>query len=198
MKQGVFAALALVLLAGVLAVFWIGGVIMGRSGTDSYTGGAPVDYVIILGCRLDGREPGRCLEERVKTAAEYLRKHPFAMAVCSGGQGEDEEISEAEAIANALKKRGISAGRIILEDQSHSTYENFQKSKEILDRRKGGEPYQVSFVTNDFHVYRSRLLAEEIGFSSPAAVSAKTPASLYYTNLLREIAAVAATWCGYR
>ena len=197
-KNGLFAALALVLLAGVLAAFWIGGIIMGKSASDTSAKSEPIDYVIILGCRLDGEEPGRCLDERIKAAAKYLRAHPWAMAVCSGGQGDDEVISEAEAISRALQKRGIPARRILKEDQSHSTYENFYNTKKILDQRKDGQPYQVAFVTNDFHVYRSRRLAEYVGFHNPAAVSAKTPSALFYPNLLREICSVVLSWIRYQ
>lgn len=197
-KNGWIAVVGLVLLTGVLAVFWIGGIIMGNSASDTSGKNSPVDYVVVLGCRLEGEEPGRCLEERVKTAAKYLKKHPFAMAVCSGGQGDDEVISEAEAISRALQKKGIPARRILKEDQSHSTFENFSNTKKILDERKGGNPYQIAFVTNDFHVYRSRRLAAYVGFQNPVAVSAKTPAALFYPNLLREICSVVVSWIRFR
>lgn len=158
----------------------------------------PPDYLVILGCRLEGEEPGSCLEERVKAAAKYLKAHPWCMAVASGGQGADEVISEAEAISRALQKRGIPERRILKEEASTSTYENFLFTKQLLDERKGETPYHIAFVTNDFHIYRSRKMAEYVGFLSPVAVSAKTSAMNFYLNFLREIFAVAVSFLRYR
>lgn len=197
-KQILAVILSLVILVGVLSAFWIGGVILGNAGSDTAAFNQPPDYLIIPGCRLEGSEPGICLEERVKAAAKYLREHPWCMAVASGGQGADEEISEAEAISRALQKRGIPARRILKEERSTSTYENFLFTKQLLDERKGDLPYYIAFVTNDFHVYRCRNTASYVGFVNPVAVSVKSSARTFYPNFPREIAAVAAYWLRYR
>ncbi len=197
-KKGLFAGIAVILLIFALAVYWIGGIIMEDSSSDSTAKKESVDYLLILGCRLDGKEPGKCLDKRIDEAVRFLRERPWTMAVCTGGQGEDEVISEAEAISRALQRRGIHKRRILLEDKSTSTYENFAFTKEILDKRKGETPYQIAFVTNDFHVYRARRMAQYVGFSDPIAVSGKVEAGLFYPNFAREIAAVINSWIRYR
>lgn len=197
-RNVVCVIIALLVLAAVLAAFWIGGIVMSRSSSDARAAGEPVDYVVILGCRIDGREPGRCLASRIDTAAEFLKKHPMTMAVCAGGQGSDEEISEAEAISLALQRRGIPPRRILKEDQSRSTYENLFNTKRLLDDRTQGRSYRIALVTNDFHIYRSRRLAEYVGFFNPVAISAPTPTILFYQNFLREICAVVVSWIRYR
>ena len=53
--------------------------------------------VVVLGAALRGEQPSRMLAERLKTAATYLRDHPESSCVVSGGQNDDEIISEAEA-----------------------------------------------------------------------------------------------------
>ena len=58
--------------------------------------------VIVLGCQVRGTEPSLTLQRRVDAAADYLRAHPQARCVASGGQSDDEEISEAECIRAAL------------------------------------------------------------------------------------------------
>ena len=118
--------------------------------------------------------------------------------VCSGGQGRDEVISEAEAISRELIRRGVPKRRIVIEDKSKSTYENVYNSKEILDKRTEGREYRVAIVTNNFHVYRSRWMAEYAGFSNPMTLSAKTPTTLFYQSIFREICATIVSWIKYK
>lgn len=192
MKHNIFLTiLASLFLFGILVAFWIGGTIMANSASDTPAFHQPPNYLIILGCRLEGEAPGSCLSERIDTAAEYLHAHPDCMAVASGGQGPDEATTEAEAIARALEEQGIAPARILKEDRSTSTLENFCYAKELLDKTAKDEPYFIAFVTNDFHVYRARKLAEKAGFSNPIAVSAQSSAINFYPNFLREILAVA-------
>lgn len=199
MKKNIFlAVVAAIILIAVLAVFWIGGIIMGASESVSSASAEEPKYIVILGGSLEGKKPGRCLENRIEVAAKWLKEHPEAKAVCSGGQGADEEISEAEAISKALWKKGIAKKRIILEEKSTSTYENFAFTKTLLDRKEMGKPYKIAFATNEFHIYRSKRLAEYVGFEKPVAISAPTPGDLFYQNFLREIAAVVVSWVKHR
>lgn len=55
--------------------------------------------VIVLGCQVRGTEPSLTLQRRVDAAADYLRAHPQARCVASGGQSDDEEISWRSASA---------------------------------------------------------------------------------------------------
>jgi hypothetical protein len=52
-------------------------------------------YVIVLGCGVNGTEPSLSLRYRIDAACEYLTAHPDAVAVLSGGQGPDEDMTEA-------------------------------------------------------------------------------------------------------
>lgn len=199
MKKQIFRVIAAILVfAVVLAAFWVGGMIMGGSKSDTAAFDRTPNYLVILGCRLYGEEPSVCLTERIDAAAEYLKEHPLCMAVASGAQGEDEAISEAEAISRALQEKGIPKKQILKEEQSTSTYENFLFTKQLLDEREGEKPYFIAFVTNDFHVYRARKMAEYVGFQTPIAVSAVSSATVFYPHFLREIAAVAAYWYQFR
>ena len=177
-----------------LAAFWIGGVILSASGSDTPAFDRQPDYLLILGCRLEGENPGTCLTERIAVAAEYLKEHPQCIAVASGGQGADEVISEAEAISRALQKHGIVKERVLKEEQSTSTYENFLFSKQLLDDYEKEKPYDIAFVTNNFHVYRARKLATKAGFENPIAVSASSSVFTFYPYFLREIVAVPVSW----
>ena len=90
--------------------------------------------VVVLGAALRGEQPSRMLAERLKTAAAYLRDHPESSCVVSGGQNDDEIISEAEAMKRYLVGLGIEESRIYLEDRSTNTEENLRMSRDVVER----------------------------------------------------------------
>ena len=82
-KTVILSVISVIVLVAILAVYWIGGVIMGNSSKSDPKLGESVDYVIVLGCRRDGEKPGVCLNERVNVATEYLKKNTTSLAVGS-------------------------------------------------------------------------------------------------------------------
>ena len=130
--------------------------------------------VVVFGCqvRADGALSSH-LSSRVKKAAEVLNEAPDAICIASGGQGEDEPTSEAEAIKNALVRRGIDADRIYLEDRSTSTIENLRFTLERLEEL-GYKRDECSFifVSSRFHTPRIYLLADRFGVSDCGTASA--------------------------
>ncbi len=127
------------------------------------------DYVIILGAQVRGTEPSKTLNMRIQTAKEYLTANPDSIAICSGGQGQGEEISEAECIANKLIESGIDSSRILLENQSTNTVENLAFSKALIEDSGAS----VVLVTSDFHMFRALKIAAHQGFTNITPCSAK-------------------------
>ena len=119
----------------------------------------PADAAIVLGAGVNGTTPSMVLQTRIDAAARYLQANPDIPAVLSGGRGPGENISEAQAMFNALTARGIDPARLILEEQSANTRQNLQNSLPLLEERGfdscGG---RVAIVTNDFHMARVTLL----------------------------------------
>ena len=143
------------------------------------------EYLIILGASLDGDQPGLTLQQRLQVGLTYLEENPDVDVIVTGGQGADETITEAEAMASYLKQNGISANRIILEENSHSTMENFKFSADILKQHGKVQPIKIVFVTSNFHLPRATMLADRNGFIS-GRIPAPTPVNLLPANLLRE------------
>jgi uncharacterized SAM-binding protein YcdF (DUF218 family) len=143
------------------------------------------DYLIILGANVKGTVPSSVLQSRIDTAVIYLKKNPKTIVIASGGKGSGEEISEAEAIKRELIKRGINKSRILLENQSTSTYENIKFSKKLLPRNaKTGV-----IVTNEFHLYRSLLIANNQHLHV-YGLAAKTPLLAIPRSYIREYMAI--------
>ena len=126
----------------------------------------PADAVIVLGAGVNGETPSLMLQSRINAAAEYLNAHPDIPAVLSGGQGNGENITEAECMRRQLTAMGIGESHLLLEERSTSTAENFAFSKELL-RQAGIDPETavVAVVTNDFHCFRAHLIAQREGLT---------------------------------
>lgn len=148
-----------------------------------------INAVIVLGCRVKGEAPSSMLYERTRTAYELLCEYPEAVAVVSGGQGSGEDISEAEAMRRMLSEWGIEERRIIKEDKSTSTAENFNNSAEIL--RELGIAENVAIVTSEFHQYRASLYAKRSGLENTGHYSGGTAVSHLLNYWIREWAALA-------
>ena len=175
-----------------IGVFTVFGIRMGMAANTAPPENA--DAVLVLGAALKGKEPSDTLARRLDTAMEYAQRNPEAVIVVSGGQGPQEEIPEAQAMRDYLVARGIDEGRILMEDQSTSTHQNFANSKKILDGRFGEGNYSSVFVTNDYHILRGYLNAEAVGMTDVHGLAWRT---LLYTappSYMRESLALLATY----
>ncbi len=152
-------------------------------GAAKKPGGSP-KAAVVLGCKVRGTVPSLMLSRRIEKAYEMLMQYPEMIAVVSGGQGSNEDISEAECMAVELKRRGIPAERIVREDKSTSTSENLRFSKALLEER--GITGEILIVTDGFHERRAQLLAKYEGLPQTAAASAYTSWYLMPTYVVRE------------
>lgn len=122
------------------------------------------DYLMILGAGLRGSKISTSLLYRLETAIDYNKLYPDVKIIVSGGQGPDEDISEAKAMKDYLIKNGIDENLIISEDKSTNTYENFLFTKELLMSESEKDDITVTVISNNFHMYRAKYLGKLVGF----------------------------------
>ena len=109
------------------------------------------------------------------------------MLVMSGGQGADEEVPEADAMAAYALTRGVTGEQMLLERDSTTTRENLLYSARLLAQH--GEVRRVAVVTNSFHAFRAALLMRAIGLPG-YAVGSRTARYYWPTAVLREYVAI--------
>lgn len=127
------------------------------------------DYLIVLGAAIYGETPSLSMVERCDAAIKYLKANPSCTAIVSGGQGNDEVVSEAEIMKRLLRKGGISPDRICVEDKSFSTYENINNSSALFI-----EPGASAAVcTSEYHIFRAKLIGRKLGLEL-SGIPAKT------------------------
>lgn len=142
-----------------------------------------IDTMIVLGAKVNGTEISNTLKLRLDKAIEYYNKHKSVNIIVSGGQGNDENITEALAMKNYLISNGVNSNNIIEENKATTTLENIIYSKKILDNinNKG----KVLIVTSDYHLFRGRLIASILGIENEGICSTSSISGrLYY--MIRE------------
>ena len=158
-----------IIIAAALAVFLIGEAVICTGAFERPADG--LDCIIVLGAKVNGTSPSGALTQRIWAAADYLSKNPDCICIASGGQGDDEGMSEAQCIKDNLIALGIEETRIILEDRATNTRTNIIYSLELLP--EGVE--KIGLVTNDFHIFRALATARNISnlefYGIPAASS---------------------------
>jgi len=178
-------ALWIVSFAAVMAL------IFSRAGGDAQTNAGAA---ILFGAGLDGDRPSAVLRSRLDKAGQWLRENPDAFIIVSGGQGAEETDTEARVMARELVKAGISPQRILAEEQALDSEQNVGFSREILGDIGYDGP--VALITNEFHLYRVKLLAAQAGLE-PVGVPAETPyLYLKVTYFLREYFSLLACFAG--
>ena len=134
------------------------------------------DVIIVLGSGLIGDKVPPLLAQRLtkaKTIYEQFEGRP--KLIVSGGQGADELISEAEAMANYLKEQRVPQEDILIENRSRTTFENLTFSKAILEDQGLGKTVLV--VTNSFHALRAGVFMRRLKIPG-RSVGSKT--AFYY------------------
>lgn len=115
-----------------------------------------VDYIVVLGNKLQKDKPSEALINRLDEALELSAVFPEAMLLVSGGVTSGNSLSEAEVMKQYLVSHGVEKKRILTEDHSRNTRENIQFSKEMI-----GDGNTIIIVTNSFHMPRSLLIARD-------------------------------------
>ncbi len=149
-----------------------------------------VDVVIVLGAKVMlGRHTS--MVERTRRGAELVKNGQAGYLLLTGGQGSDEDRSEASAMAELATGFGVPREKLILEDKSRNTRENALFSARICHER-GWQ--KVIIVSDTFHLWRARRNFQHENltvYTSPALQS--DPSRHWYEctpMVLREEAAI--------
>lgn len=122
--------------------------------TDTET---PVSAMVIFGAGVNGTTPSLSLLSRLEAALDYIEARPgesFPIVV-SGCQGEGEDVSEAECMADWLVSRGVPADRVLLEDRARNTRENVRCSMALLSERGVDVSGSIAFCSSGYHLCRA-------------------------------------------
>ncbi len=148
------------------------------------------EYLMVLGGNVLGADtPSPQLLARMKSAAEYLKENTECFVIpCGGCFRPEQKKSEAKIIADYLIGQGVDEKRLILEDKSTTTFENFEFALKIIENHSQKSISQVNtaFLSSDYHIFRASKIAECCGFDKIGKVSSPT-AENKASRYLREL-----------
>ena len=151
---------------------------------------AEAEYLVVLGAKVRDDGPSVSLWDRINAAADYLKAHEDTIAIVSGGQGEDEPITEAQCMHDELVKLGIDESRIWMEDKATSTDENMRFSLDLIEEKTGTRPEKLAILSSEYHLYRSSLMAKKLGIEFVGVPAKTSRLSQLVNHAMREVAGV--------
>ena len=149
-------AFTVVLVLGLLVVGTTEAIIIQKSFGDPRES---VDYVVVLGAKVNKHGPSVSLWDRICGAYEYAVDHPDTILILSGGQGTDEPITEAECMYRELVELGVDPKRLRMEDEATSTWENLKFSLDLIEEETGTRPAKIGVLSSEYHLFRASLFA---------------------------------------
>ena len=150
-----------------------------------------VDAIVVMGAaQYDGR-PSPQLAARLDHAVSLWNDGLAPVVIVTGGNQEGDRFTEASTSAAYLVERGVPSAAIVQEDAGSTTHDSLDRARALVDE----SVETVLIVTDPYHALRSKLTAEEVGFTayvSPAPDSVVVGA----TELRRELAEAAGVAVG--
>jgi uncharacterized SAM-binding protein YcdF (DUF218 family) len=143
-------------------------------------------FILILGSGTPNCQVSKTLAARLDVGLKMAQFQPLAKVMVSGGQDFGLKCTEGQVMAEYLRVKGLDSARIVLEERSTSTFENFKFSLPIMQALGFQLTDTLLVVTSDFHTLRARYVAYNAGFTSVASASAPMPLYARYTAWLRE------------
>ena len=166
------------ILAACGVVFLFGKIVAG--GMIPTPGGA--ENAIVLGLALQNGQPTEDLISRVDTAAEYSREYPYSTLILTGGNPNENGMTEAAVMRELLIERGVAADRMVLEDKAATTIDNFKNTAQIASTTS-----PIVLITSDYHMDRASRTAEDAGFSYVMKRPAPSSKVEYVANVMWEV-----------
>jgi uncharacterized SAM-binding protein YcdF (DUF218 family) len=131
------------------------------------------DAAIVLGAAMWGKDLSPVFRERVNHSIDLYRNRKVRKIIFTGGRGNNNEPTESAAARRYALENGVSLEDILIEESSHTTYENLFYAKQLADANR---LKKVLIVSDPMHMKRAVLMAKDLGLE---AYPSPTPTTRY-------------------
>ena len=133
--------------------------------------------IVVLGARVEASgQAAPALQRRAEKGAELYRLGVAPLLIFSGGVA-GTLPSEASVAREIAVKLGVPREACVVEENSHSTFQNAQLTAPLLRERKIDE---VVLVSDGYHLLRARLQFAREGIQVQAVASERSLSSSDY------------------
>ena len=137
------------------------------------TSNARADAAVVLGAAVWTDQVSPVFKERINHAINLYRVGQVHKLIFTGGQGNPGEPTESAAARDYALQSGVPASDILIEEKSHTTYENIIYAKQLADAHG---IHNVLIVSDPLHMKRAMTMAEDAGLVAEAS---PTPSTRY-------------------
>lgn len=169
MFGGLVRALGWVAVFVGLLVLLIGALVIEQGRRDD---ARPVGAAIVLGAAQWNGAPSPVLQARLDHALLLYRRGLFNRIILTGGVSAGETTSEAAVGRQYLLERGVPENVLLIEEQSHTTWENLRAAANLA-RANGVE--SVVLISDSFHMLRALKMAQDLGLTAYASPTRTSP-----------------------
>jgi uncharacterized SAM-binding protein YcdF (DUF218 family) len=144
------------------------------------------DAAIVLGAAVWSQGVSPVFRERINHAIDLHRRGRVHKIIFTGGQGNRNEPTEAAAARAYALANGVSPSDILIEQRSHTTYENLVFAKQLADVHG---LKKVLIVSDPMHMKRAIAMAHDVGldaYPSPTTTTRYTGFRTQVEELARE------------
>ena len=142
-----------------------------------------LNCIIVLGCKVkDDGSPSDMLKDRMKRAIELYEQGVAPKILMSGDHGQTN-YNEVMTMKQYAIDAGVPSEDIFMDHAGFSTYETMYRAKEVFGVEK------AIVVTQDYHMYRSLYIANELGIDAYGCPSARYNYSGQTSRDIREVVA---------
>ncbi len=133
------------------------------------------DVAIVLGAGSWEGKISEVFEERLNHAVALYETGYVRKIILTGGYGEGNSVSDAQAAKNFITAMGVPDDDILLEEKSTKTRENIVYARDVM--KENG--YRSALIVSDpLHMKRAMTMALDAGIE---AYTSPTPTSRYMT-----------------
>jgi len=131
------------------------------------------DAAVVLGAAVWSQNVSPVFRERINHAVALYRQGKVRKLIFTGGQGNPNEPTEAAAASSYAQANGIPIQDILVEQKSHTTFENIVYAKQLAD---ANNLRTVLIVSDPMHMKRAMTMARDVGLT---AYPSPTPTTRY-------------------
>lgn len=134
------------------------------------------DCILILGAGVRNGQPTPMLKDRLEEGIKLYKEKKAPKIIVSGDHSR-EDYDEVNIMKQYAIEQGVPSSDIFMDHAGFSTYESLYRARDIFQVKK------VIIVTQDYHLYRSLYIANELGID---AIGYSANPRTYSGQMMRE------------
>jgi len=148
--------------------------------TYSHSVDANADAAVVLGAAVWSNNPSPVFRERINHAIELYRRRKVRKVIFTGGQGNPNEPTEASSARTYALANGIPIQDILVEEKSHTTFENIVYAKQVAG---ANNLKTVLLVSDPMHMRRAMTMANDVGLNASPSPTETTRYQTWRTQM---------------